>query len=176
MAATMLIVATQVGASVTPGTSKQVTGLVAAAPSIEQLPSDVTPTLSDASDDQPVTYYPALTPCITNNTYAPKCVFGDVHGHRTMVLFGDSHAYMWFSALDAIAIAAKWKLVALLDFGCPIADVTVWNIATNEPDTGCPAHRSAMIARINDLKPNLIVMSESFYLLNAQQQAISDAQ
>jgi hypothetical protein len=175
-AAAVLVAASQVGASVTPGTSTQVAALVAAAPSITQLPSKLTPSLAKASNDQPDTYYKSLKYCITNNVTAPACLFGDVHGHRTMVLFGDSHAYMWFSALDAIAIASKWKLIALLDFGCPVADVTVWNTATKAPDTACPSHRRAMIARIDKLNPNLVVMSEDFVSIDAQRKTITDAQ
>jgi hypothetical protein len=175
-AAALLVASSQVGASVTPGTAAQVAALVAAAPSITQLPSMLTPSLAKASNDQPDAYYPSLQYCITNNVTAPKCLYGDVHGRRTMVLFGDSHAYMWFSALDAIAKAAKWKLVALLDFGCPVADVTVWNTATKAPDPGCPSHRRAMIARINKLNPNLVIMSENFVATDAKKRAITDAQ
>jgi SGNH domain (fused to AT3 domains) len=161
-------------APVKPGTSKQVAQLVAAAQSIKKLPSVLTPSLADAPKDQPETYFPSLTDCVTNNVTAPSCVFGDVNGTKTMVLFGDSHAYMWFSALDEIAIAAKWKLVALLDYGCPVADVTVWNSVTKAPDTGCPPHRKAMIERIDKLNPNLVIMAEKFVPLDAKRQAISD--
>jgi hypothetical protein len=162
-------------ASTGPGTAKQVAALVAAAPSITTLPANVTPSVSAASNDQPSTKYPTVKPCIVGITKMPTCLFGDTKGTRTMVLFGDSHAYMWFPALDAIAKAAKWKLIMLVGLGCPVADLEVWNIATNAPNSGCPGFRSAMIKRIDKLNPSLVVMSESFYPLNAQDKTITDA-
>lgn len=158
-----------------PGTAKQVAALVAAAPRITKLPRGVQPRLSNAPSDQPATYWPSLDPCVSNQASLPACVFGDVHGKETMVAFGDSHTYMWFGALDKIAKAAKWRLVALLDLGCPVADTTVWDAFTGSPNTGCPIWRSAMIQRIDALDPKLIVMSESFYPLNGDDQTITDA-
>jgi hypothetical protein len=163
-------------ASTAPGTAKQVAALVAAAPQITTLPADVTPSLASASNDQPSTEYPAVKPCMVGIPKMPACLFGDTKGSRTMVLFGDSHAYMWFPALDAIAKAEKWKLVMLVGLGCPFADLAVWNVATNAPNAGCPAFRTAMIKRINKLNPSLVVLSESFYMLNSEDKPISDAQ
>lgn len=163
-------------ASTAPGTAKQVAALVAAAPSITKLPANVTPPLASASSDEPSTKYPATKQCELGIPQMPKCLFGDTHGSRTMVLFGDSHAYMWFPALDAIAKAARWKLVLLVALGCPVADLAVWNVVTNQPNAGCPAFRAAMVTRIDKLNPSLVVMSEAFYALNASDQPITDAQ
>ncbi len=160
--------------AITPGTPKQVAALVAAAPSIATLPKGLIPPVAQASNDDPLSEYPSLAPCITGSTSEPACVFGDPKGSHTIVLFGDSHAYMWFPALDLIAKAAKWKLVALLNFGCPVADISVWDIVTNAPDTQCTSFRSHMITRIDALHPRLVVMSESFYVLNANDQTITD--
>ena len=38
------------------------------------------------------------------------CLFGDPHGSRSMVLYGDSHSGMWFQTIDDVATAAHWKL------------------------------------------------------------------
>lgn len=163
-------------ASTAPGTPKQVAALVAAARSITTLPADVTPPLASATSDQPSTKYPALKPCIVGVPKMPRCLFGDTRGKHTMVLWGDSHAYSWFPALDAIAHAAKWKLIMLVGLGCPVAELAVWNVATNQPNAGCPAFHAAMIKRIDKLNPSLVVMSESFYPLNASDQPITDAE
>jgi hypothetical protein len=171
------LVANSAGAAApAPGTPAQVAALVAAASSIQSLPSNLTPALSEASNDTPVNEFPALAPCINGSVNAPACVFGDPKGTHTMVDFGDSHAYMWFPALDAIAKAAKWRLVAWMNFGCPFADLTVWDIDTNSPNTFCSAYRTDMIKRINKLHPSLVVISESFYTLNGNNQQITDAQ
>jgi SGNH domain (fused to AT3 domains) len=165
-----------VGATTAPGTPKQVAALVAKAPSIAVLPADVTPPLASAGSDDPLTAYPSLIPCISGQDSEPACVFGDTHGTRTMVLFGDSHALMWFPALDAIAKAARWRLVALMNYGCPVADVTVWNVVSGGPDTGCPVFRQHMIKRIDRLDPALVIASETVYYLDAQDHPITDAE
>ena len=165
-------VATRPAASITPGTPKQVAALVTAAPSINQLPSNVTPPLSSASNDDPLHAYKNLTPCISG-TDQPTCLWGDPHGKRTMVLFGDSHALMWFPAVDAVAKAAKWRLIVHMYYGCPVADVTVWNIATNAPNSGCPNFRKHTIGVINRLHPALVIVSESFFPLDAKQHTIT---
>ena len=162
------------GATVTPGTPKQVAALVAAAPSITQLPSDLTPPLSSASTDDPLTAFPSLNLCVSGYNNEPACAYGDRHASRTMVLFGDSHALMWFPALDAIAKAAKWRLIALMSFGCPVADVTIWNVVTNTPDPYCPSFRWHMIRRIDQLDPSLVVISEGYYTLDASDQTITN--
>lgn len=159
-----------------PGTAKQVAALVAAAPKITTTPKDIVPAVSAAGADNAYLATPSLAACTTGATTLPTCVFGDTKGKHTMVLFGDSHAFMWFPAVDLIAKAEKWRLVALMSFGCPVADVTVWNVATDGPNTPCPAFRTAMIARINKLDPSLVIMSEGFYTLNADDQPITDAQ
>jgi hypothetical protein len=161
-------------ATIAPGTPKQVAALVAAAPTINQLPAVLTPPLSSASTDDPLTHFPSLNLCVSGYNNEPACAYGDTHGARTMVLFGDSHALMWFPALDAIAKAARWRLVALMSFGCPVADVTVWNVVTNTADPYCPSFRWHMIRRIDQLDPALVVVSEGHYTLDANDQTITD--
>ena len=47
------------------------------------------------------------------------CTLGDPTGTKLMVVYGDSHAAMWLPAFDAIAKAAKWRLVILEKWACP---------------------------------------------------------
>jgi hypothetical protein len=163
------------GATTSPGSPAQVAALVAAAPSITQLPADLTPTLPTAGNDDALTEYPALTSCIGGIEPLSSCTFGDVHGTRTMVLFGDSHALMWFPALDAIAVAARWRLVALMEYACPVADVSVWDVVSNSPDYLCPIFRAQTIKRIDKLDPKLLIVSEALITLNAKDKEITDA-
>ena len=175
--AVSLAAVTIVGAApTTPGSPTQVAALVTAAPAIARLPSDLTPPLSSAGGDDALTEYPALNACIGGVEPESACTFGDTHATRTMVLFGDSHALMWFPALDAIATAAKWRLVALMEYACPVADVTVWDVVTNSPDYLCPIFRSETIKRIDKLDPRLLIVSEAFMTLDAHDEAITDAQ
>lgn len=164
------------GASTAPGSPSQVAALVAAAPKITQLPSDLTPPLSSAGQDDALTEYPALNSCIGGSEPTSSCTFGDKHATRTMVLFGDSHALMWFPALDAVATAAKWRLIALMQYACPVADVSVWDVVTNTPDTLCPIFRAETIKRIDKLDPRLVVVAENVITLDAQDKTITNAE
>jgi SGNH domain (fused to AT3 domains) len=171
-----LLAATTAGAGTAPGSPQQVAALVAAAPSITQLPPDLAPPLSAAGQDDALTEFPALDACIGGTEPESACTFGDPHATRTMVLFGDSHALMWFPALDAIATAARWRLVALMEYACPVADVTVWDVLTNSPDPLCPIFRSQTIKRIDRLDPRLVIVSEAVTPLDAQDKVITGAQ
>jgi SGNH domain (fused to AT3 domains) len=176
IAASLVAIPLVVGAATPPGSPSQVAALVAAAPSITQLPTDLTPALPAAGSDDALTEYPALNNCIGGAEPLSSCTFGDVQGARTMVLFGDSHALMWFPALDAIATAAKWRLVALMAYACPVADVSVWDVVSNSPDVLCPIFRAETIKRIDKLDPKLLVVSEAAITLDAQDQVITNAE
>jgi hypothetical protein len=91
-----------------------------------------------------------------------RCVFGDKSGSHTMVLWGDSHAFMWFPAVNAVAKAAHWRLIAAMEFGCPVADVSVWNTLTHTAYGACDVFRSKMIASIRKMRPALVLMTEQF--------------
>ena len=162
-----------------PGTATEVAELVAAAPSLTAVPSDVTPTVQSAGDDTAFLTTPSLRRCFptsANFTLLPSCTYGDVHGRKTMVLWGDSHAFMWFPAVDAIAKKDHWRLVAVFKYGCPVADITVWNVVVNAPYPSCTAFRANVIRRINKLNPALVVMSEDFATEGAAKQAITTSE
>jgi SGNH domain (fused to AT3 domains) len=151
-------------AATPPASPAQVKADVASSTSVASLPSNLKPQLADAPKDTAYVTTPSLAPCNTlGTTLKPsKCTFGDTRGKKTMVLWGDSHAFMWFPALNAIAKSIHWKLVALLQFGCPVAKVSVWNPLTKRPYQACDSFRKNMITTINKLNPALVVMSEAF--------------
>jgi len=155
---------TSSGASGGPGTAAQVSADVASSLAISTLPSNLSPSLANARNDVATVGTPALAKCNTvAETLNPaKCVFGDTKGSKTMVLWGDSHAFMWFPAVNAIAKADHWKLIALLQYGCPVADVSVWNPLTKAPYTSCNFFRKNMIVAINKLNPSLVIVTERF--------------
>ncbi len=152
------------GASSGPGSASQVAADVASSLSINTLPGNLSPSLANASKDVATVGTPSLKACnVTGVTLNPaKCVFGDKRGSKTMVLWGDSHAFMWFPAVNAIAKKDHWKLVALLQYGCPPADVSVWNPLTKSPYASCNIFRKNMITAINKLNPSLVIISEFF--------------
>jgi len=74
-------------------------------------------------DDQGNVLKPGRT--VAYATTAPNpCVYGDLNAPRTMALFGDSHAAMWFPALERIAAERDWRIYPLVKFSCPPVSVT----------------------------------------------------
>lgn len=162
--AAIVLTASISGATTGPGTAAQISADVTASVKITTLPTNLSPSLSTAARDTAYVDTPSLAACNTNgaNLKLSKCVFGDTKGTKTMVLWGDSHAFMWFPAVNAAAKAAKWKLVAVMKYGCPVADVSVWNPLTKTPYTVCDTFRTNMIAAINKLNPSLVLLTEAF--------------
>jgi hypothetical protein len=93
----------------------------------------------------------------------PSCIFGDRTGSNTMVLFGDSHAGMWFQALDDIAKRAHWKLVALLKGGCPADLLSTQPTGGGGDLVACDEWHRYAVDRINRIDPDLLVVSQASY-------------
>ena len=122
----------------------QVLQAVAAAPSVKTVPSDLTPPLQDfASSSVPAAVAPDAMldgdGCNPGQaaTTTGSCVFGDPKGSKTIVLYGDSHAGMWWSGFNAVAKGAHWKLVLLMKAACPSVDLSFWYWPTNSAYSKC---------------------------------------
>jgi hypothetical protein len=142
----------------TPGTSKQVLALVAASHSIVALPTDSDPALADITRDKPNDYFTirgATCPKLTS------CVYGDVNSKKVIVLFGDSHAWMWLPAVYPAAARHGYKLILLFLTSCPAASVTYWDPQTNSYADSCTTARTAAIAAIRKLNPSLVLLSSN---------------
>jgi peptidoglycan/LPS O-acetylase OafA/YrhL len=127
---------------------------------IHTLPADLSPPLGTASwGGPPPQCFPG-----TGQTTVPACTFGDRTASRTMVIYGDSHAAMWFAAMNVIALNAHWKLVVLGKGYCP-ADSLPYE---NPPGFGrsggeyaaCDAWHTFAINRIRKLHPDLVVITQ----------------
>jgi hypothetical protein len=123
------------------------------------VPGNLTPSLERAGSDVPETE----SGCHLGFLQVDQgpCVYGDPAGKHTVVLFGDSHAQQWQGALDAAAKARHWKLVSWTKAACPVASTTIVNPSLKRDYTECDTWRSAMIARIRALKPDLVIVSQS---------------
>ncbi len=131
---------------------------------IRSLPSDLTPSLAGVGRD----WGGPNSPCWPSlgQTSIPACVSGDPHGTRTMVVYGDSHAGMWFSSLNLVATLNHWKLVYLGKGDCPAdalhyGDPRGWGPAGGDY-TPCDQWHRFAVARINALRPDLVVITQEF--------------
>ncbi len=136
--------------------------LVAAAPAIKTLPTNLEPSLERAAHNWGTPAFGCWP------TYAedalPACVFGDPSGTKTMALYGDSHAGMWFQAINQIARRVHWKLVFVGKGSCPAGLLTVRNPpgwgTPGGPFVECNNFHQWAINRINQLRPDLLVVSQ----------------
>jgi hypothetical protein len=90
--------------------------------------------------------------------YAP-CVYGDLAGNRTLVLFGDSHAAQWFPALDTAARSNGWRLISRTRSACPSIEIRTWNRQLNREYTECLEWRKTVLAEIAQIKPDLVILA-----------------
>lgn len=91
-------------------------------------------------------------------TSSPPCVYGDIHGARSIYLFGDSHAAQWFPTLNSIAASHGFKLVVLTKSSCPAASVQLADQGAfrNAP---CAQWRKNSFARIAKAHPWAVIVS-----------------
>lgn len=129
---------------------------------ITSIPADMTPPLNDVSDD----WGGPGGPCwpATAATSVPSCVFGDPQGTHTMVLYGDSHAAMWFYPVDLIAALFHWRLILLSKGWCPPNMLPYGN----PPGVGnpqgefvqCDQWHQFALQRIRQLRPDLVIVTQ----------------
>jgi peptidoglycan/LPS O-acetylase OafA/YrhL len=89
------------------------------------------------------------------------CAFGDADAERTTVLFGDSVAAQWFSALAATHAGAGSRLVVVTKSSCPVVDESFYYERIRAIYTVCDEWRAAAIAFIADLKPDLVFLGSA---------------
>jgi peptidoglycan/LPS O-acetylase OafA/YrhL len=160
--------------------AQQVHGLVAASSSIQSVPANISPPLSSAFFDRliPSTWTGCEVTAV--EITEPACTFGAPHGRRTMVIYGDSHAEMWTTALNDIAVADGWKLVTFVKPGCPAIDLPVSNPpgygVPGEPFPACDEWHRYVTDRINQLRPNLVIVSQQVWRHPPGEQLYSPAQ
>ena len=151
---------TSTASSVSPVDYPSLRGLVSAASHIRTLPADLSPPLASASTDWGIP--PSSTGCwpAPQQSRVRSCVFGDPHGVHTIVLYGDSHAAMWFQAFDDIATASNWKLVVLNKGACPVDALPY--VLYGKRWFACDRWQRNSVSRINQLHPDLVVVTQMY--------------
>jgi hypothetical protein len=138
----------------------QVNRLVYGSLANPQVPTSLTPSLADAGADVPV---PLNDGCFDGFTDASvhTCLYGNTTSSRTIVLFGDSHAVMWFPAIDNLAIQKHDALVVMAKATCPPIDITTFSPDLGRPYTECNEWRAAELRRMTALRPAIVILGFS---------------
>ncbi len=143
-------------------TPQQVRRLVEAAPSITTLPRDLRPTLADVRRD----WGGPVPPCWPSfaQTSVAACTFGYPNATHTAVLYGDSHAAMWFGIINNIALVSHWRLVILAKGDCPAVDLPFRapsGTGTSESTyTACERWHTFAQERIDQIHPDLVILTQ----------------
>jgi hypothetical protein len=141
------------------GTDAEVATAVRDSVGIQHLPADLTPSMAAILHDFGAPTGPC-TPQISATT-VPACVFGDPSGSHTMVLYGDSHALMWFTAVNAIAKQAHWRLVLLGHGYCMANRYSPAVRSSAALFATCGQWQDFAEARIRRLHPDLVVVTQA---------------
>ena len=95
-------------------------------------------------------------------TISNKCEYANLKSDKTMVLYGDSHAAQWFPALVEIAQRSGYKLVSLTKSACPAVETVRLSQGAFKMSK-CAQWRKNSINRIQEIKPDVLIMSSFQY-------------
>jgi len=125
-----------------------------------QVPASLTPSLADAAADAPAPFNDGCFDGFTDASVHP-CLYGDTSSSRSIVLFGDSHALMWFPAIDNLASQQHVALVVTTKATCPPLEVSIFSPDLGRPYTECDKWRAAELQRMTTLRPAVVILGFS---------------
>lgn len=144
----------------------QVLASVKAAQSIAKVPSDLIPVLTNENDievlnngDCPAHY--SAPKVGIDLLHFGQCTYGDPTGKRLLVIFGDSHAGMWLTAIRSAAARAGWRVRIFYFPGCPAPDLTFYSQTANAPNLGCNQFRTDAVEAMRKLHPSMLVVTSA---------------
>jgi peptidoglycan/LPS O-acetylase OafA/YrhL len=139
----------------------QVNAQVAASIGVMDVPANLTPSLADAGESNSPTFYDGCMDSFLQDNVEP-CAFGDVGAKTSVVLFGDSHASMWFPAVDEAANQHGWQLFNIAKATCPpLYDVPIYSPDLGRNFVECDIWRQNALARIQQIHPALVILAMS---------------
>lgn len=126
-----------------------------------KLPKNLKPALKDVRSDKS---FWLDQECSVDfpDVKVPDCFAGDLAGKKTMVVYGDSHASMWMTALDAIAKKNGYKILLYAKLACPLVETTIWSYQLNRPFTECTSWQQLVLPKIQAIKPDVLVVTDQW--------------
>lgn len=95
---------------------------------------------------------------------ARLCTFGSPTATHTAVLYGDSIAISYYTALRRALPSQDWRIVIMTAEQCPAFAMTV-GLDDGSPYPQCGMYRSWALAHVRALKPDLVVAASSYSAL-----------
>jgi peptidoglycan/LPS O-acetylase OafA/YrhL len=134
-----------------------VTAVTGSAP-VKDVPANLQPPLTSASGSEAA---PMVDGCLLSYTAADVdqgCLFGDTTAPRSIVLFGDSHASMWFPAVDSWANSNGYRLYVWTKAACPPVQITLFSPVLDRTWTECRTWYDNVMAQMAALRPTLAIL------------------
>lgn len=91
-----------------------------------------------------------------------QCWGGDPNAKRTIVLYGDSHASMWMTAIDQIGQIEGFRVLLLAKLACPILQKTVWSYQLNKPFAECDEWNQKALELIKSTRPDYLIATNQW--------------
>jgi peptidoglycan/LPS O-acetylase OafA/YrhL len=144
--------------SVHAGHPSSPSALVAAVSAIEMarpIPSPLTP----AAIALPSSTYYAPEGCIglPKAGHGSVCSIGNTTSHKSLVVFGDSHAQMWLPAILNFASREGYDVRPIMKYGC-----TVGTWGGPEHENECVAWYKWGLSQVRALHPSLIILAAHY--------------
>lgn len=124
---------------------------------LEKIPSAMSPALSSLSSSSDVVSCEfnesGLLPlgCFSGSNYAPQ----------TAVIFGDSLAAAIYPLVVKTLGQTEWRVVSLAFPNCTVVDIVP--LVNGSPFQECVEHRNLVFDYVANLKPDLLILSESAF-------------
>jgi peptidoglycan/LPS O-acetylase OafA/YrhL len=138
-------------------TPPEVTEAVAAADAGEPLPTALEPPVGELLDDR-FAFESGCAPQ-PEETSAEICPLGDTAAERTLVVFGDSKAQMWMTAVVEMAERDGWQVLPLVKSACSPSGWAGWS--PEEVGPYCPQWYEWAVARVQELEPDALMIAGS---------------
>ncbi|MGW4713628.1 acyltransferase family protein [Nocardia sp. NPDC004260] len=138
----------------------QTQAAVAASAEIREVPSNLTPLLSNARGDRAEVFDNG---CFRSwpDVGQGECASGDPDSATTVALVGDSHAAMWQPAFEHMSVAHHWRLETMAKVTCPLLDLPITSPYLGRTYTECEQWRGQIMTRLRHERPRLIVVGMS---------------
>jgi hypothetical protein len=104
---------------------------------------------------------------VSDDEALARCTFGSASAARTAVVVGDSFALSYLPGIIAALTPHNWRVVAMTYGECPnvLASVTQRSTGSPRPFEGCASHHALVEAEVQELHPDLVILSDASHLV-----------
>ncbi len=113
--------------------------------------------LATAKEDKPQTYADKCYASMKSSEVV-SCAYGDLESSKNIVVVGDSHLMHWLPALRKFAQHHSYKVIPINKSACFVGWSGAMDILKNN---SCRQWNEAIIPKIKDLNPEMIIISQS---------------